>query len=51
MKVEIMMKRSLVKAADTVAGWDQKDRSEYVRGLITDDTRRRGALPRNEGEK
>ena len=48
--VQVQMTRELREAADQVAKWDQKDRSEYIRELILTDVRRRG-LCRPEGER
>jgi hypothetical protein len=49
--VQVLMTRELRDAADQVARWDQKDRSEYIRELILSDVRRRGALPRQGEER
>jgi len=48
--VQVQMTRELRDAADKVARWDQKDRSEYIRELILEDVRRRG-LCRPEEER
>ena len=49
-KIELYVMEILLEAADQVATWDHKTRSEYIRGLILEDVRRRGALSKG-GEK
>jgi len=48
--IQVQMTRDLRDAADKVARWDQKDRSEYIRELILQDVRRRHALPEEAPE-
>lgn len=47
--VEIRMSPDLIEAADTVAGWDHKTRSQYFRDLVLRDARLRGLLKPGEG--
>jgi len=46
--VQVEMTRDLREAADKVAGWDRKTRSQYIRDLILEDVRRRGAFSQKE---
>jgi len=47
-KLQVWMDLEMLNAAMQVAKWDHKTLSVYVRELILQDVRRRGALPAEE---
>jgi hypothetical protein len=49
-KLQIWADLELVNAAMKVAQWDHKTLSQYIRDLILEDVRSRGALPRRGEE-